>query len=180
MKKLLVCAVLIVALLTPSSLRDTQPPPPLPAPVVAQVAPQPKVNVEHFRWLKRYVARFEPDIQRQANLAWAIAVACQRYGLNHVIFARILAQESEFRRGAVNPGSGDYGIGQVNWHTWSHLGLNKRRLQYDDEYNIRVSARILATYRKSYAKHERNWWSRYHSSDEEAREEYESKVATRI
>jgi hypothetical protein len=101
---------------------------------------------------------------RAARLASLIVEECQARGIQPLILAGIIAQESHFHASVQRCQYGfcDYGLGQVNWETWHRaLQLDRRRLRDDDAYNIAMAAEILADTRARFGEGP-GWWTRYH------------------
>lgn len=100
-----------------------------------------------------YIRAFRWDIgpNRVTQLARRIDTAAYHYDVDRCLLAALVRTESNFEPGIMMcwpvPGSQaltcDRGLGQINqvWiRTW---GLNAWKLQYDDQYNLLVMARLL-------------------------------------
>jgi hypothetical protein len=125
------------------------------------------------------ILRNHPSIDREyaRDIASAIYKAATEHRLRPERLAAILAQESMYTLNAVNKKSKDFGIAQINWKTVERYGFDKKRLLTDLEYSVKAGAIVLADFKRMYGKREKNYWSRYNSSDEERRKEYEFLVA---
>ena len=113
--------------------------------------------------------------------ARALADSVRRHGgtdLDPRLIVSIMFQESRFREASLGcgPGGCDHGVAQINsvWiRTW---GLDRNRLQHDDDYSICVMARILRDLQQQHG-HEFRWWGRYHSRTPEYRLRYEAQIS---
>lgn len=125
------------------------------------------------------ILRNHPDIEMDyaRELAKAIYKVSGELRLRPERLAAILAQESMYTLNAVNKRSKDFGIAQINWRTVERYGFDKKRLLTDLEYSVKAGAIVLADFKRMYGKREKNYWSRYNSSDETKRKEYEILVA---
>lgn len=75
----------------------------------------------------------------------------------------------------------DYGIAQINFHTWGKvLDLNKELLLTDIDYSIAAGAKILYYYKKNFSKHDPKWHLRYHSNTPEYKNAYGKVLHKRI
>lgn len=125
------------------------------------------------------VVKNHPKIDRvyAQRLATAIQKVAKEMGIKPQRLAAILAQESRYTLNAVNRRSNDYGIAQINHRTIESFGFDKERLLTDLEYSVKAGAIVLADFKRMYGKREKNYWSRYNSSDKDKRQEYEILVA---
>lgn len=117
------------------------------------------------------------DMDYAREVASAIYKVSGELRLRPERLAAILAQESMYTLNAVNRQSKDFGIAQINWRTVERYGFDKKRLLTDLEYSVKAGAIVLADFKRMYGKREKNYWSRYNSSDETKRKEYEILVA---
>jgi hypothetical protein len=111
---------------------------------------------------------------RAARIASRIVAECQARGIDPLILAGIIAQESHFHASVQRCRYGlcDLGLGQVNWETWRDaLRLDRARLLDDDAYNIAVAADILADTRARFGAGP-GWWTRYHDHRPDRRDRY--------
>lgn len=125
------------------------------------------------------VVKNHPKIDRiyAHQLAKAIQKVAKEMGIKPERLAAILAQESRYTLNAVNRRSKDYGIAQINHKTIESFGFDKQRLLTDLEYSVKAGAIVLADFKRMYGKREKNYWSRYNSSNKDKRQEYEILVA---
>jgi tRNA A37 N6-isopentenylltransferase MiaA len=67
----------------------------------------------------------------------------------------------------------DFGIGQVRAKVWQKaFPLDRTKLMTDVDYSVSMSVKVLADYKRRYAKRELNWFTRYHHADYEFRTAY--------
>lgn len=131
-----------------------------------------------------FIRRVNPDVPvaRASALGAAIVAASERRGLDPLLLAAIVGQESHFHadvQACLGRGC-DLGVGQVNWETWgAALGLDRQRLVHDDAYNLGVAAHILADLRRRHGDEGGRWWTRYHDRRDERRVEYAARVRAR-
>lgn len=138
-----------------------------------------EAQVEPMNPVMAQVLRNHPTIESEyaRQVADAIFKAATELRLRPERLAAILAQESMYTLNAVNKQSKDFGIAQINWRTVERYGFDKKRLLTDLEYSVKAGAIVLADFKRMYGKREKNYWSRYNSSDDEKRKEYEILVA---
>lgn len=136
------------------------------------------------------IVKNRPNISKKyaMKVSNAIHQAARKFNVDKKLYTAILAQESMYSVGAKNCKKGldaqnrpvsvcfDYGISQINWRTAKRYELNLDSLTSDLKYSIEAGARILRDFKKRYGKKELNWWTRYNSSTEKHRLEYERKV----
>jgi hypothetical protein len=111
---------------------------------------------------------------RAARIATRIVTECVRRGIDPLILAGIVAQESHFHASVQRCQHGfcDLGLAQVNWETWHDaLQLDRKRLVDDDAYNVAVAAEILADTRARFGQGP-GWWTRYHDHRPDRRLRY--------
>lgn len=97
-----------------------------------------------------------------AQISAQIQRSARKYGLDAHLLAAILAQESGFRRSAVNEGSNDYGLAQINERTIAAYGFDRQRLMVDRQYAIDAGARVLADFKQRFkAREPLTYWCRY-------------------
>ena len=117
--------------------------------------------------LRRHIIKIREGIKPPyANLiAKHIVKASRVYNVESRLLAAIFMVESNFRLHAVRKDRRkrptDYGIGQIHISNIRRLGLDKKRLLYDLEYSIMVSAMVLAEIKKRKGKREKYYWVRY-------------------
>ena len=73
----------------------------------------------------------------------------------------------------------DFGVTQINYKNVMRLCPNKSRLLSDIKYAVDCSCKLLSEIKSKY-KHEKRWWSRYHSSTKKYRDRYEHMVLDRL
>jgi hypothetical protein len=122
------------------------------------------------------VHRTNPTVpaERAARIATLIVEGCSARGIDPLILAGIIAQESHFHASVQRCQYGfcDFGLAQVNWQTWHRaLQLDRDRLINDDAYNIAVATEILADTRARFGAGE-GWWTRYHDHRPDRRLRY--------
>lgn len=156
---------------------------PLPAPLQALPAPPELVALDRpvAPAIAAFVRKVNPRVTapRAVALTGAILEASERRGLDPLLLAGIIAQESHFRAGVQScVGRGcDLGVAQVNWEVWgAELDLDRQRLIHDDDYNVGVAADILADLHRRYGDEAGRWWTRYHDRRPERRAQYASLV----
>ena len=139
---------------------------------------QQDTGVEYSATFKQ-VVKNHPKIDRQyaLEIANAIDKAAKELNIKPQRLAAILAQESRYTLNVVNKKSKDYGIAQINHRTIESFGFDKHRLLTDLEYSVMAGAIVLADFKRMYGKREKDYWTRYNSSDPERRKEYELLVA---
>jgi len=117
--------------------------------------------------------------ERATALTATILSASEAHGLDPLLLAGIMAQESHFHadvQACLGRGC-DLGVAQVNWEVWGEvLGLDRRRLIHDDGYNVGVAATILADVRRRHGAEGPGWWTRYHDRRPERRADYAERV----
>jgi hypothetical protein len=144
-----------------------------------------KVVVDRYPTTIEGVSRFildtTPRLRRRAEeagrLAKLIVEAAAEHDLDPRLVAAVVRHESHFRRGlrSCHPRGCDLGLGQVNELWIEELALDAERLQHDDRYNLRVTARLLAEARLGHEDDPR-WWSRFHDHRPSRRAKYESRA----
>lgn len=111
----------------------------------------------------------------------------KKYGIPKMVFTAIIAQESGYKLSAMSKITGlyqgkpttiivDFGLTQINWRNVERYGFDVDRLTSDMVYSLEAGAIILADFKRRYGKREKNFWSRYHASNNIRRSEYEKLV----
>lgn len=95
------------------------------------------------------------------------------------IYTAILMQESSYRLDAKNIQCGidiekyknaikekscviaDVGISQIHYRTAIGFEFDLERLMEDLDYSVEAGAKVLADFKRRFAKREENWWVRY-------------------
>jgi hypothetical protein len=140
-------------------------------PIYAQIIKnKPKIN-------KKYAMRLSNSIYK----------ASKNYDIPKHIYTAILAQESGYRLNIVGKISGlykgkkktvqvDFCAAQINWRNVLKMNLEVDKLLTDMQYCINAGAKILAGFKKRYAKKEKDWYTRYYNSNPIMRSEYKRLV----
>lgn len=125
------------------------------------------------------ILKNHPNLDKEyaEDLATVIVKVSKEFDIKPTRLTAILAQESMYRLNAVNHKSKDYGIAQINIGTVRKFGFDKDLLLTDLEYSVKAGAIVLADFRRMYGKREKDYWTRYNSSDPDKRKEYEVLVA---
>lgn len=131
------------------------------------------------RFIRETTPRLAAVPREAERISRLIVDAALAHDLDPLLVAAIVRHESlDFRSGRQScngPRGCDLGLGQVN-EVWVHeLDLDAKRLQHDDRYNLRVTARLLARARVGH-EHEPRWWSRFHDGRPSRRARYEQMV----
>ena len=96
----------------------------------------------------------------------AVLSSSRKWKIDWRVIVSILRQESSFRADPDNclkKSCKDFGIGQINFKTWGKtLGLSKKLLVKNIEYNIDTTAHILSIVKKGHES-DKYWYSRFHS-----------------
>ncbi len=101
----------------------------------------------------------------------------------------MLMQESAYKLSAKNIKCGtsmytgkkdciiiDYGIGQINHKTINTFKFDQDKLLSNLDYSIEAAAIVLSDFKRMYGKKEVDYWSRYNSSNVQARLNYKRRV----
>lgn len=118
---------------------------------------------EEIKMLQELMLRLQkkhPKLKIDPSLAPKIMVAAHKHGVSSRLLASIVAVESKFQPRAYNRRSKDYGLGQINIKSLFARGRSPN-LVYNIEYNLDLSALILAEKQKRFATRELNWYCRY-------------------
>lgn len=137
----------------------------------------------------KQILRNEPRINKKyaMRLSNVIHKACLKYNVPKHIYTAILMQESRYKLHALRKVTGllngeettiktDFGIAQVHWKNVKNMKLDIDLLLNDLVYSVNQGAKILAYFKKRYAKKEEKWWSRYNASSKVKRNIYEKLV----
>ncbi len=141
--------------------------------------PTPQTAYIHSDKLFKQILKNQPTIDSNyaVRLSNAILDASNRHGVNPHKIAAILAQECRYRLHCINKVSKDYGIGQINHKTIKAFNMDKERLLNDLDYSVEMAVVVLADFKRMYGKREKNWFTRYNSSNPDKRKVYETLVA---
>lgn len=118
-------------------------------------------------------------------LAATIYEASIVHKIDPMLYTAILRQESNYnvnavsykvkfdrKSGKLNKVAQDHGISQINYKTIKAYGFDKKRLESDVAYSVEAGAIVLSDFQKRYSKLDNFFWSRYNSSNVEARWDY--------
>lgn len=127
----------------PTTPTPTPTPTPIPTPspalvAKARVATIPSIGV--YQGVNNSQFPYVQTRQVPAEYAPIILQASQKYGVDPNLLAAVLIQESQFNPRAVNPGSGDYGMAQINLK--SHPGVTKEQA-FDPNFAIPFAAQLV-------------------------------------
>jgi soluble lytic murein transglycosylase-like protein len=141
---------------------------------------QHKVMLE-VRKVTSQVTKNNPNITKlkAREIASIIVKKAKKHRIPKDIFTAILAQESMYKVSAKNctgKNCTDIGISQIHYKTIKRYGFNKKRLLTDLEYSIEAGCIVLKDFMNRYSHKEKNWYSRYNSSNPAARKRYEKSV----
>ena len=125
------------------------------------------------------IIKNNPSLDRKyaMKLSNAIHAVAVLYDIEPKKYAAILAQESMYKLNAHNKDSKDYGISQINHSTAKAYKFNTKKLTTDLAYSIEAGAIVLADMKRMYASKEKDWWTRYNSSNATKRKKYKTLVA---
>ena len=102
-----------------------------------------------------------------------------KYNIPKRLYTAILMQESGYKLDAKNCTYGkcmDFGIGQIHKSSIRRYKLSKEKILNNLEYSVEAGVRILSDFRDMYGKKEREYWTRYNSSNNSARQLYAKRV----
>ena len=114
------------------------------------------------------------DYFKALELTGIVERASDKFKVPAPLLTAIAFQESSFKMG-IKAGS-DYGLTQINILNIKYYSMDKNRLLTDMEYSVNMGAFILSEFKRRYGKREENYWSRYNTSKQPYRSEYEAKV----
>ena len=81
--------------------------------------------------------------------------ASQKFGVNPLEIIALVMAESEFKEKSVNPKTGDYGLGQINWEYWGKPhGLTPQEL-LDPSMNIFLTCQVYKFFGKDFGRYHR-------------------------
>jgi hypothetical protein len=134
-----------------------------------------------------YIRTVAPQVgyPRALTLARGITWAGRHFGVEPLLLAAIVRQESDFapktkacyivKKHHASYPTCDYGLTQVNKVWVDKWGLDAERLVEDDAYALFYGARVLAILQREYADEEpETWFSRYNTSTPAPRAQYEA------
>lgn len=92
---------------------------------------------------------------KSLRYAGLIFHAAQKNGVNSLEIIALIMAESQFKEASINAKSGDYGLGQINWHHWGKdLGLTHKDL-LDPAINIYMTCHVYNYYGRDFGKYHR-------------------------
>lgn len=127
------------------------------------------------------VIKNNPDINRiqAVDIARVIIDETSKHKIPKNIFTAILAQESMYKLSAkrcnINKCT-DLGISQIHYLTVKRYNFDKKLLLTNLSYSIGAGCIVLKDFMKRYGNKEKNWYSRYNSSNPNARKKYEKLI----
>ena len=128
-----------------------------------------------------HVTKNNPDLtpKQARKISSVILRKVDKHKIPKQIFIAILAQESMYKLSAKNCSSGkctDLGISQIHIGTIKRYKFDKKRLLTDLDYSVEAGCIVLKDFMIRYGKKEKNWYSRYNSSNPIARKKYEKSI----
>lgn len=132
-----------------------------------------------------------PNINRSyaMHLSNIIYKFTRKYKVDARIYTAILAQENMYRLTKNNCTTGllptgekatvcsDFGISQIHYRTAERYNFDIERLDTDLQYSVEAGVKVLADFKKMYSKKEKDYWTRYNSSNRTYREVYRNLVS---
>lgn len=136
------------------------------------------------------IIRNAPKIDKSFALVLSNTIykASKKYNIDKNLYAAILAQESMYKLNTINCTNGltmteevetvctDFGISQIHYKTIDRYGFDTDLLIEDLNYSVEAGAKVLSDFKRIYSKKEKHWWSRYNSSNNKKRLEYETRI----
>lgn len=113
------------------------------------------------------------------DIARVILNKTDKHKIPRNIFTAILAQESMYKLSAKRCNFNkctDLGISQIHHLTVNRYKFDKKLLLTDLNYSIEAGCIVLKDFMKRYGHKEKNWYSRYNSSNPVARKKYEKMI----
>lgn len=132
----------------------------------------------HNSFVKIYALKHNLNVYYSLTLVRTIDEVTEKYKIDKDLFIAIIFQESSFQLNA--QAGNDFGLGQINIRTAKYYCPQLDRLLVDMRYNLDCSARVLSDFRKWYGKKEKNWWTRYNSSNKVYRRAYEKRITKHL
>lgn len=126
-----------------------------------------------------HVLKNKPDLDPTyaEALSRAIYRASVKHGLNPLKVSAILRQECRYKLRCINNTTKDYGIGQININTIEGFKFDKHKLLNDLDYSVEAATIVLADFKRMYGHREKDYWTRYNTSNPEKRKKYQQLVA---
>lgn len=137
------------------------------------------VPFKHHNKVYNHLLKNKRDLDRTYadRLAQAIYKASNKYNLNPIKVSAILRQECRYKLSCVNDLTKDYGIGQINIKTIKAFKFDKKRILNDLDYSVEAAVIVLADFKRMYGHKEKDYWTRYNTSNPEKRKKYKQLVA---
>lgn len=138
-----------------------------------------KTPIKPHQQVLEHVLKNKPTLDKvyADKLAKAIYAVSSKHHVNPIKISAILRQECGYKLKCINAISKDYGIGQINHKTIKAFNFDKQKLLTDLNYSVEAAAIVLSDFKKRYAHKEKDFWTRYNSSNKEKREKYRKLVA---
>lgn len=143
-------------------------------------------NPQEIEKTRYIIEQLQPGLSYQESYERAVAINyyAQEHELPKYKWMAIMFQESSFWLDPTDclesPDNctQDYGIGQVNYRVWGkHLKISKYHALTDVVYSIKISALVLADYKRRYAKrYKDSWIYKYHSKTPYFKNLYEERI----
>lgn len=132
-------------------------------PAVGHGACKPKKS--NFRSVMQIIEIVEQKerrvVKNRVIKAQAIIESANKFCLDAVLLAAIIAVESGFRQDVVNTKTKDYGMTQINEYNIKARKLSKKMLLEDINYNVGAGALILAEKKRFATREPTTWYCRY-------------------
>jgi len=140
-----------------------------------------EISVQHKTAVYFQILKNHPKIDKEyaQELAYLIQKIASVYKVKARNLAAIYAQESMYKLNSKNCDTGhctDFGISQIHYKTVKAYGFDKHKLLTDLEYSIEAGAIVLSDIKKIYGAKDPEYWSRYNSSNPNARAKYKKLV----
>lgn len=144
------------------------------------------------------IVRNKPDIDEDyaMELSNIIYTITKKYDIDSRIYTAILAQESMYNLEALNCVTGlkyteaeglyyfknstvctDIGISQIHYSTIKKYNFDAEKLTTNLTYSVEAGIKVLSKFKKKYGDKEKDYWTRYNSSNESQREKYRNLVS---
>ena len=123
------------------------------------------------------ILKNKPSIKKEKleNLVYNLLELKEKYKIDLFVYSAILMQESSYNLKAISE-TGDYGISQINIENIRKMKLDKIKLTTDLKYSLEAGAIILGNFKIQYEKKEKDYWTRYNSSNSKKRALYKKLV----
>ena len=129
-----------------------------------------------FTQIKKHAPKINNDYA--LILSESIILFAKKYDLKPNILTAIIRQESNFKMGAFNKKSKDFGLTQINVKTIGNFNFDKNKIMTNIPYSIEAGAIVLSDFKKRYFKKEGyGYWCRYNTSNPIKRQNYRKLVS---